>query len=206
MANPVFQFFRGSEFKTYSGIAREMIEMFGVQIYYLPKVEGHLDYLYGEDPLKSFDKKYDTTMYVENTGGWEGQGDMYAKFGIELNDEGTFKIQKDQFTAYTGMPQPLIGDLLYLPWQKHKALMEITNVDAESPFYHLGETAVWTIKCKRFQYSQEPITALQDADEPGQDIQSIIDNKDYLNDAPHVETEDTEEDVVDTSESDPFGS
>jgi len=180
--------------------------MFGVQVFYLPKTTVALDFLYGEDPLAKFETKYELTLYVENTGGWEGAGEMYAKFGIEFNDEGVFKIQKDRFKLITGMERPMIGDLLFLPWQKEHALMEITFADPESLFYQLGEWSIWKIKAKRFQYSHEPITAL-DNDETGVDnnLDIILDTNDNLDDAPEIDSEVEEDEVIDETEESPFG-
>jgi hypothetical protein len=206
MANQYFQFYRGNEFTTYNKIVNEMVEMYGVQAYYLPKTNVALDFFYGEDPLMKFENKYEMTIYVLNTGGWEGQGDMYAKFGFELNDEASFAIQIDQFKVYTGLERPMISDLLYLPWQKDKMIMEISHVDMESSFYHLGQVSTYTIKAKRFKYSKESITALVDDEELTIDINAIIANNDNMDDAPHIQNEDSEDNVIDNSEADPFGS
>jgi len=177
--------------------------MNGIQIYYLPKTNVNLDFLYGEDPLQRFETKYELTMYLVNNQNWGGQGDLFAKFGMQFTDEITVSIQKDRFITQTGMEQPLIGDLLYLPWQRNKELFEITYVDRENPFYHLGEWSLFSIKGKSFVYSRESVPAIV-AEEEDIHLDDILDDQDNMNDAYSMDAENTTEDILDTSESDPL--
>ena len=206
MANKYFQQFREKEFQLYNGLSNEAVEMYGVNVFYLPKTAGALDYLFGEDPLVHFDVKFEVTMYLENIGRWEGQGEMFAKFGMEIKDEATFKIQIDQFKKYTGMDRPMIGDLLYVPWQKDKMVLEISHVDMESPFYQSGNVSLFTIKSTRLKYTQHPMPALETDADIGPDIETLISTNDGLDDVPKLEGEVEEDNVIDDSEVDPLNS
>jgi hypothetical protein len=178
----------------------------GVTVFYLPKTNVALDFFYGEDILMKFETKFEMTVYVESTGSWGGAGDLFAKMGMEVRDEATFKIQMDQFATYTGMERPMIGDLLYLPWQKDKELMEITHVDMEAPFYHLGNVSVFTIKAARMKYTRQSIPALDDTDELGEELIDILTDENIQpNDTTNIKDEVTDEDIIDSSESNPFG-
>jgi hypothetical protein len=202
--NQLFQFFRDSEFQIYHNINDEFCEIHGVQVFYLPKTNVALDFLFGEDPLQKFETKYELTVYLINNQNWGGQGDLYSKFGIVFTDEITVSIQKDRFKLQTGMEQPLIGDLLYLPWQKEKAFFEITYPGKETPFYHLGNWSMWEIKGKQWTYSRESVTAI-DATEEDIHLDDIKVAEDGFDDSTHMDEEDDAKDIIDTSESEPLG-
>jgi hypothetical protein len=205
VANEIFQFFRGNEFNTFHNINNEFCEMFGVQVFYFEKALVSPDYLYGEDALMKFEHKHEMTLYVVNTGNWEGPGDIYAKFGLEYTDEAIFTIQKDKFTEVTGLERPCLGDLLYLPWTKEKNVLQISHADPEAPFYHLGDWSIWTIKAKRFQFSREDVS-LQLVDSAAPNLKDdIAEVNDLFDDVPEIVVEIEEESIIDTTESDPFG-
>lgn len=202
MANPYYQPFSDTEFATFSALNNEFIEMHGIQVYYLPKVAGNLDYLYGEDPLEHFDESYETTMLLENVTSFTGS-DMFTKFGIDVKDEVVFFIHKDKFVEYTGQDVPLIGDLLYLKWAG-KSLFEITFCEDESIFYHLGNWPVWKISAMKYEWSR------QDVDLSGTDPYGTADE--YMEtlestDDEYTDNENLESDAsdIDFDETNPFG-
>jgi hypothetical protein len=201
--NPLFQFYRESEFDLFHNINDEFCEMNGVPIYYLPKTNVALDFLYGEDPLQKFETKYEMTVYLTSNQNWGGQGDLYSKFGIVFTDEISVLIQKDRFITQTGMQQPLIGDLLYLPWQKEKAFFEITYCGKETPFYHLGNWSLWEIKGKQWVYSRESVPAIVENEEDIH-LDDIKIAEDNFTDSTQMNEEDVIKDIVNTDENDPL--
>ena len=140
----------------------ESIEIYGQDIYYVPRTRVTSDDVLNEIQESSFDSAYQCRAYANNVEGWEGQGELLSKFGIRIEDKTTFVISRKKFTekvddnvtlAVEGRPNE--GDLIWFPVTKH--LFEIKFVEAERPFYQLGKGYVWEMQCELFEYSDESI-------------------------------------------------
>lgn len=148
----------------------ESIEIYGQNIYYIPRTRVTTDDVLNEILASSFNSAYLCRAYVNNVDGWEGQGELLSKFGIRIEDKTTFVISRKKFTekvdnnvtlAVEGRPNE--GDLIWFPVTKH--LFEIKFVEAERPFYQLGKGYVWEMQCELFEYSDESIdTGVADID------------------------------------------
>src|SRR5690606_38169329 len=53
--------------------------------------------LYGEDVLSLFDRAPIIEGYVKNVEGFEGEGDVFSKFQLEVRDQITFTIARRRF-------------------------------------------------------------------------------------------------------------
>lgn len=161
----------------------EAIQMFGIDLYYMPRKLMKTDPIFGEDILSKFDDVYQIEMYIENVDQFGGDRDIYAKFGIEVHDELTLIVSRHRFhqavgaasrTAGSGTilrevdQRPREGDLLYFPF--NKGLFELTYVEDEEPWYPLGSLTTYKLTCKLFEYSQETIdTPIVEIDKINQD-------------------------------------
>ena len=82
-------------------------------------------------------------MYLENVEGFEGEGDIFSKFGIEIRDSATFVLAKKRWEdlvdtsggTFQLEARPAEGDLLY--FAKTGSLFEIKFVEFQNPFYQL---------------------------------------------------------------------
>ena len=99
-------------------------------------------------------------MYIENTEGFEGAGDLYSKFGLEIRDDATFIVSRRRWETRVGTfsdnvvdPRPQEGDLIFLPMTN--SFFEITFVEDDSPFYQLSNLPVYKMQCSLFEYSDE---------------------------------------------------
>ena len=99
-------------------------------------------------------------MYLENTEGFDGEGDLFTRFGVEIRDEATFVVSRRRWTqqvqrmdSEVTSVRPLEGDLVYLPLSN--SLFQITHVEHEQPFYQLSNLPVYKLRCKQFEYSSE---------------------------------------------------
>jgi len=200
MANSYFKFFNDNEFETYRKINDESIEIHGIQFYYIPRVTNNLDYLYGEDAISSFSERFEMTAYLQNFENWDGQGDIYAKFGLEITDEMSVVIETKRFFTYTGLEEPVIGDLIYAPFAN--TFFEISYIEPDEQFFHLGQTSTYVIKCKMWEYSHEDITTDSHTEEVFTDI---VNNDDKFSDNTNIATEDDVNNITDYSENNPFG-
>tara|TARA_A200000113_G_scaffold63644_1_gene54721 strand:- start:1618 stop:2544 length:927 start_codon:yes stop_codon:yes gene_type:complete len=148
----------------------ETIEIYGQNIYYVPRTLVNRDSVFGEDSDSKFESAKPIRAYVNNVEGWEGQGELLSKFGIRIEDKTTFIFSREKFktavddsTVLNVEGRPNEGDLIWFPVTKH--LFSIQFVEAEKPFYQLGKGYVWECQCELFEYSDEEInTGIADLD------------------------------------------
>lgn len=142
----------------------EALQIYGMDLYYLPRSTGNLDYIFGEDQLKSYTSAVSIEMYLENVLSMEGAGDFMSKFGLEIRDECTLLVSRKRFIEeLPGMFRPLEGDLIYIPLVQN--FFEITSVEHENDqamFYTLGKgrggnVYVYALKLKQYTLSNELI-------------------------------------------------
>ena len=60
------------------------MRFYGHECFYLPRTIVDEDELFGEDTSSKFGDAYQVEMYIENTEGFEGEGDLLSKFGVEV--------------------------------------------------------------------------------------------------------------------------
>ena len=142
----------------------EAMKIHGMDVYYMTRTSrDRVDYLYGEDPLKTYTTAYPIEMYLEDVTGMEGEGDFVSKFGLEIRDETTFLLSRRRFAATVPQIRPNEGDLIYVPLVQN--LFEITFVEhenAQAMYYTLGRgrggnVYVYALKLKQFVFSNEII-------------------------------------------------
>ena len=154
----------------------EAMQIHGMDLYYMPRESrDSVDYLYGEDTLKTYTKAYPLEMYLENVTGMDGEGDFISKFGLEIRDELTLLVSRRRFKYATGASnlfRPREGDLIYIPLVQN--FFEITFVESDNDqamFYTLGRgrggnVYVYALKVKQFVFSEEVIhTGIEEIDE-----------------------------------------
>lgn len=141
----------------------ECIQIHGINCYYIPRSLVAEDYLFGEDPMSSFDEGFEIEMYLETFDQFDGDGDLLSKFGLHIKDQATLTVHGKRFLAETGMPMPLEGDLIWMPMAK--VLLEIRFVEDEEQFYALGRNYQFKMQCQLFEYSREEFnTGIDDVD------------------------------------------
>lgn len=154
MINSYFPTGVSSEQDLYEDLIIESIQIYGQDVYYLPRELIDLDTLFYEDVQSKFSSHYQIEMFIPNDDGWEGDGELFAKFGIEIRDEVTFTVPKkrwnDESIQTNANNRPAEGDLIYLPLSK--SFFEITDVQTESRFYQLKDLPIFTLKCVLFEY------------------------------------------------------
>ena len=158
-----------SEQKLVEDLTVETIKAMGRDMVYIPRKLQNEDSLFGEDNNSKFDDVYDIEMYILNVSGFEGEGDIIVKYGLEIKDRATFVVARKRFTdevteADSSINRPREGDLIYFPLTK--ALLEINFVEHENPFYQLGALYSYTLVCETFTYNNEEFsTGIQELDE-----------------------------------------
>ena len=149
-----------SEQLLYEDLVIEALKIYGSDVYYLPRTTVNEDVLFGEDPASSFDNAFKIEMYIDNIEGFDGEGDLFTKFGVEIRDEATFVVSRARWRKQVvrasdaeQSDRPTEGDLIYLPLTK--SIFQINHVEHEQPFYQLANVPVFKMRCTLFEYSNE---------------------------------------------------
>tara|TARA_A100001388_G_C28774274_1_gene506092 strand:- start:5121 stop:5987 length:867 start_codon:yes stop_codon:yes gene_type:complete len=158
--NSFFTMGTSGEQNLVGSLVKEQIKMFGEDVYYIPRVIVDEDPAFGEDSMSKFDDAYLIEAYLENAQGFEGDGDLYSKFGVRISDQVTFVIARERFTELVDDNATLVvegrpneGDLVYFPLAQK--LFQIQYVEYETPFFQLGKIHTWGLKCELFEFSNE---------------------------------------------------
>ena len=151
---------RSSEQFLIEDITIECLKIYGFDVYYLPRKTVNLDVIFTEDVLNSYEHAYPLEMYLQNVTGFEGEGDLLSKFGVEIKDTATFIVARrrwDEVVARDGNVQlekrPAEGDIVYFPLTK--SYFEIRRVETKETFYQVGQLYVYRLDCELMQYSGE---------------------------------------------------
>jgi len=153
-----------SEQDLYEDLIIESTQIHGQDIVYIPRQEITQDEILNESYSK-FTDSYVVEMYIENMDGFEGDGDLLSKFGLEIRDQATFIVSKrrweKQINKWTNTGRPMEGDLLYLPMSN--SIFEIKFVEHELPFYQLQNIPVYKLQAELFEYGDEEFDTGVDA-------------------------------------------
>lgn len=162
MRNQYFSQSVRSEQKLYEDIIIESLKIYGQDIYYLPRDLVGEDKIFGDDVPSRFNSSYKIEMYIENTEGFDGEGDLFTRFGVEIRDEATFIVSRRRWSEAVGAydneisgDRPREGDLIYMPLSK--SLFQINHVEHEQPFYQLSNLPTYKMRCQLFEYNDEDL-------------------------------------------------
>lgn len=161
---------RSSEQLLIEDIIIECLKIYGFDVFYMPRQTVAEDLILTEDPLNSYNSAYPLEMYMSNVTGFEGEGDLLTKFGVEIRDTATFIVSKrrwEEVIAKSGDAQlttrPAEGDVLYFPLTK--SYFEIRRVEAKDPFFQVGKLYVYKLECEMMQFSSERVdTGIEEID------------------------------------------
>ena len=147
-----------SEQDLYEDLVTESIKVFGQDVVYLPRESLGEDALLNEE-WSQFTQAYPVEMYLENVEGFEGDGNLLGKFGLEIRDQANLVVTKrrwDQAVGQNivdGQASPNEGDLIYFTMTQR--LFEIKYVEPKSPFYQLADLPSYTLTAELFEYNDQ---------------------------------------------------
>jgi hypothetical protein len=149
-----------SEQTLFEDIVIESIKMYGQDVYYIPRDIVARDRILNEDIESKFSAAYTVEMYIENTEGFEGEQNIFQKFGMEIRDEATFIVARRSWQRFVGnwnngvqSIRPAEGDLIYLPMSN--SMFEISFVEHEQPFYQLNNLPIFKLQCALYEHNDE---------------------------------------------------
>jgi hypothetical protein len=159
-----------SEQNLYEDIIIESLQFYGQDVYYIPRDLVNEDQILGHDISSRFNSSYIVEMYIENVNGFDGEGDLFTKFGIEIRDQATFVVSRKRwketvqaFDNEINSNRPREGDLLFLPLSG--SIFQIMHVQYEEPFYQISNLPTYKLRCELFEYAGENLdTGIDDID------------------------------------------
>lgn len=137
----------------------EALRIYGQEVFYIPRSVIRQDEILNEDYSK-YESAYMIEMYLADVSGFQGEGHLLSKFGLEIRDQVTFVVSRSRFSNLVSIDsnaireeRPREGDLIYLPLTN--AMFEVQFVEHEQPFYQLQNLPTYQLQCELFEYNSE---------------------------------------------------
>ena len=146
-----------SEQRLVQDLINEQLKIYGQDVVYLPRKIINKNTILREITASGFDDSFRMEAYLLNYQGFEGQGDILSKFGVQSTDSITFIISKERYEDFVSpflnsqddilvSTRPQEGDLIYFPLDN--TMFEIKYVEAKKPFYQLNKLYVYQLSCE----------------------------------------------------------
>ena len=151
-----------NEIRLLEDLIVESIQIMGHDVWYIPRDSYNgIDEIWGESINAKFTRAYAIEAYLANVEGYEGDGDFFSKFGLDIRDTTNIILSDRSFKRFipsTISARPKEGDLIYIPVMKK--LFEIKFVEEELLFFSLGKRNpyIYELRCELFRYSNESLT------------------------------------------------
>jgi len=176
MLNPFFLNGTKAEQGLVQDLINEQLRMYGVEVYYIPRIFKKENTIIKEVVESEFENAYPLEAYVNDYEGYGGQGTILSKFGLQDMDDLTLTISRERFETYIvplikqlpniKLPdRPKEGDLIWFPLGDR--LFEIKFVEHEQPFYPLKGNYTYELKCELYRYEQGEVvdTSIDEIDD-----------------------------------------
>ena len=192
--NPFFLQGSAGEQRLVQELINEQLKIYGVEVLYIPRKIVRKNTIIREIVSSKFDDNYAIEAYVNTYDGYGGAGDILTKFGMSLRDELLITISKERFEDFIASfltseqinesediinvaNRPREGDLIYFPLGQR--IFEVKFVEHEKPFYQLGKTYVYELKCELFEYEDE-MGGWDNTNTTTEEVDSVLVNQGYI--------------------------
>ena len=133
------------------------MQIYGQEVQYIPRTLVNEDRIFGEDVVSRFDRAYQIEMYLENLDGFDGDQELFTKFGVEIRDRATLHVSRRRWNREVGLhvdyDRPQEGDLIYLTLSNQ--IFEIMRVVDDKPFYQMSDLPTYRMEVELFEFSDE---------------------------------------------------
>jgi hypothetical protein len=141
----------------FNNLTKDFIESFGIDVYYIPRVDTNLNDVLKEDALQQYLGAFLIDVYQNTFNDLEGMGEFLSKFGAEIRDSITFSISKEKFeeeiSTVIDRIRPYEGDIIYHPILKD--YYQIDYVNHRKSLYPGGDVYYYELRCNKYDYSSE---------------------------------------------------
>ena len=160
-------YFNQTSFTTEQNLVQDLIDesiqIYGHNVYYLPRSEGNIDAFLGEDPLANFQNAIEVEMYVKSYEAFNGQSEFISKFGLQIEDQITLVVSQRRFgntvtTANAAVVRPRENDLIYIQMTpSNRYLFEIRFVENKEELFQLGKLYTYELRCEMMNFTNEVV-------------------------------------------------
>ena len=105
--NVYFNHAVNTEQHLYEDLVVESLRFYGHDVLYLPRQIIEEDTIFTEDVQSRYGDAYSVEMYLENTEGFEGEGDLVSKFGVQIQEEASFIISLRTWERFISLDSKL---------------------------------------------------------------------------------------------------
>ena len=134
----------------------EAIQQRGVDSFYIPRELIEEEAMFNEANINKFSNAKSVEMYVEAMSNFNGQGDIFQKFGgFSLDDTATFVYSAKRFKEeLLGLrEEPKAGDLIYLNFADQ--IFEVQKRLEDEDYRQLGVNRNYRLQVTKFKYGHE---------------------------------------------------
>jgi len=158
-------------------VIEESINIMGHNCYFMPREHfNEDDFVFGENVNNDFKRAYMMAFYLANVQGFEGDGNFFSKFGLEIRQTSNFIVSRKEFERYVPSviaARPREGDLIYVPVLRK--LFEVKFIEHELMFHSIGKKTpfIYELRTEVFRFSHETLDTGVD------EIDNIADQTEY---------------------------
>jgi len=213
--NPFLQWYTDkNEQSLFDDLYVEHIKNFGHDVIYMPRTGINKNEMMNEYEISQFNIGLPIEVYVKNFDSFEGEGQLMAKFGLEVRDQMRLVMSVRSFNQFieptTGKTRPYEGDCVFIPMLG--VVYQIKYVNRSAIFYTLGKLNTYEIVLELLDYSNEQFnTGMPEIDNLYPAFPNYKDDPDgydlesYDLDADNSAIETNSDEVLDFTEINPFG-
>lgn len=198
---------QSSEQDLFESTVIEMIQINGVDVWYIPREIFELDPILKEPKKTIFKRNFAIEAYMPDAAQYGGEQNIMSQFGLRINQTTEFIMSKKRFAELgTGRNRPKEGDLIYLgdPYSTAPSftnnMFEINQVWYNNPDWQFGKHFTYRIVCENFTYSYEKFQTGKEGID-----QMNVKNSDDLKYGINQEVVDFKQDLVVFDRNNPFG-
>lgn len=145
-----------------SSLIEEQIQGYGVDVTYIVRQDIDPDLILNESSgMMDTQNSFVIEMYIEDVSMFNGDGDVFSKFGISVTDQCTFLVSvrrfKDESSYVLGgcrkIFEPVVGDIIFSPI--NNAIWQIRHVKKDRNFFRFGKNYTWRLECSLYTHSYE---------------------------------------------------
>jgi len=182
--NPFFLQGSKGEQNLLKDLAREHIQMHGIEFIYMPRSLVNQKDVMREITSSKFDKSFPLEGYISSFEGFDSNYNLLTKFGVRSTAEMKIVISIERYSQgiapLLSQERPNEGDLMYFPLRD--IIFEIKYVNDIENFYQLRERYTYELTCEPFEFEDEVIdtgvTAIDDDfDDEGYNVTMILGDK-----------------------------
>lgn len=147
----------------FENLVVEQIQMFGYNVWYIPRTVIRQDDILGEDIQTIFKTAHQIEALLPDAGNFGGDQNIMSKFGFRTNQTAEFMISKTRFLelGIPGYIRPREGDLIYIGDVTDNVasftntMFEINQVWYDWPGFQFGKNQIYKLVTETFTFSWE---------------------------------------------------